>query len=206
MRAFLVTLACLLIWGIAGYLIYAVPDFRTRLVVSTLAIFLVDALGGRWFGFASLGLILVGLLRDPRFVWSGFSPILLACGYAALLFRHAEPGWLGLPLTMAGFFAPLGVFVLLRSRIDPSFTPPFNNYLLFHGLTGLGALLLAFGLQLWLGYRPKPKPTPLPKGAGKLAQVAGNTSVGNAVGNTTAGNIGNVGNTTASKNTSKNTP
>ncbi len=125
-------------------LVFVVSPFPQRLVIACVTVFLVDALGGRWFGYFSLLGLVAGLLNDPGGVWLLMLPLVAGSLWAALFLRHAEPGWLGVPLGIIGFILPLVVLLLLRKRLDPTLELPLQNqYPLLHGLTGGFAVIFS---------------------------------------------------------------
>ena len=133
----------LLVLVSGGLLVYLPLGFPERLIAACVTIFLVDALGGRWFGYLALGVLFVGLLQDPGGTWASMLPLLLGSLYAALLLRHQEPGWLGVPLAVLGAALPLVVLLAVRGRLDPEFDLPLGDrYPLLHALSVTFAALL----------------------------------------------------------------
>lgn len=118
-------------------LVLVIESFPQRLVIACAMVFLVDAFGGRWFGYFSLLGLGTGLLNDPAGTWVLMLPLTLGSLWAALFLRHAEPGWFGVPLGILGFALPAVVMLLVRQRLDPLLELPLGNqYLVFHALTG----------------------------------------------------------------------
>lgn len=121
-----------------------VEPFAQRLVIACAMVLLVDAFGGRWFGYFSLLGLGAGLLNDPSGTWVLMLPLVLGSLWAALFLRHAEPGWFGLPLGIIGFALPAVVMLLVRKRLDPLLALPMESqYLVLHVLTGALAVVLS---------------------------------------------------------------
>jgi hypothetical protein len=132
----------LLVSGVA--LVFVVTPFPQRFVIACAMVFLVDALGGRWFGYFSVLGLASGLFNDPGGVWLLMLPLTVGSLWAALSLRHAEPGWLGVPLGIVGFALPLVVMMVLKSRLDPALELPLGSqYPVFHGLTGAFAVIFS---------------------------------------------------------------
>jgi hypothetical protein len=130
-------LAGLLLLASGTLLVFVVTPFPQRLVIACVTVFLVDALGGRWFGYFSLLGLAGGLFNDPGGVWLLMLPLVAGSLWAALFLRHAEPGWLGVPLGIVGFALPLGVMLVLKDRLDPGLELPLGTqYSVLHVLTG----------------------------------------------------------------------
>jgi hypothetical protein len=125
-------------------LVYVVQPFPQRFVIACAMVFLVDALGGRWFGYFSLLGLVAGLLSDADGSWLLLLPFIVGSLWAGLFLRHAEPGWWGVPLGILGFALPLVVLNVLKARLDPGFQFPFQNqYPLLHVLTGVFAIIFS---------------------------------------------------------------
>jgi hypothetical protein len=138
------TLGSLLVLFSGAILVYLPLGFAERLVVACLTVFLVDAVGGRWFGYTALSVFLVGLLQDPDGSWGRMLPLLLGSGLTALVLRHVEPGWLGVPLAVLGFALPLVALIFVRDRLDPQLTLPLGDrYPLLHVLSVAFASMLS---------------------------------------------------------------
>ncbi len=139
------------------------PAFQVRLLVACLTVFLVDALGGRWFGYTAVPFIAIGLLNDRDGTWILLLPLLIGSFWAGLFLRHVEPGWFGVPLGMIGFLAPLVILVVLRSRVDPAMTLPLKTQfpLYYIGAGGIAILVSSVVLQIVRRSQAKalPKPT-----------------------------------------------
>ena len=134
----------LLLLGLGCAAIFAFPAFPVRLAVACLMVFLVDAFGGRWFGYTAIAFIAVGLLNDPAGTWILVLPLLSGAFWAALFLRHAEPGWFGVPLGMIGFVLPLFVLLFLQQRIDPNFQLPLKGqFTMYYVVSGTVAILLS---------------------------------------------------------------
>lgn len=134
----------LLIAGSGGLLVSMPLPFAQRLIAACLAVFLVDALGGRWFGYAALAIPFVGLFADPGGTWAGMLPLIVGSLLSALVLRHAEPGWLGVPLALGGFVLPLAAILVVRARLDPSLELPLGGrYPQLHALAGGFAILVS---------------------------------------------------------------
>lgn len=135
-------------------LVLVIEPFPQRLVIACAMVFLVDAFGGRWFGYFSLLGLGTGLLNDPSGVWLTMLPLMLGSLWAALFLRHAEPGWFGVPLGILGFALPALVMLLVRQRLDPLLELPLGNqYLAFHGLTG--GLAVVFSTLVTLPFKSR---------------------------------------------------
>jgi hypothetical protein len=148
----------LFLLGVGCAVIYLFPAFPVRLGAACLMVFLVDAFGGRWFGYTAIPFIGVGLLNDAAGNWILVLPLLLGSFWGALFLRHAEPGWFGVPLGMIGFAAPLVGLLVLRGRIDPALQLPLQNqFPLYYMISGAVTILLAsIILQLLRRSRAKP--------------------------------------------------
>lgn len=134
-----------LLIALSGAALVSLPlPFAQRLIALCLAVFLVDALGGRWFGYAALAIPFAGLLSDADGTWAGMLPILVSGLFSALLLRHAEPGWLGVPLALGGFVLPLAVVLFMRERLDPGLELPLGGrYPQLHALAAGFAILVS---------------------------------------------------------------
>ncbi len=140
-------------------LVLVVEAFPQRLVIACAMVFLVDAFGGRWFGYFSLFGLSAGLLNDPSGLWLTMLPLTLGSLWAALFLRHAEPGWFGVPLGILGFALPAVVMLLVRQRLDPLLELPLGNqYLAFHVLTGGFAVVFSTLVALPFKSRPAQRP------------------------------------------------
>jgi hypothetical protein len=126
--------------------------FSYRVILACMIVFFVDKLGGRWFGYASLLVLFAGLYRDPGHTWALVLPLLIGSGLVALVLRHAEPGWIGLLLVIAGFAAPVLVLNLVQIKLDPTFALP-KRYLELHLASGAGAIVLSNLLEMVLRRR-----------------------------------------------------
>ncbi len=135
-------------------LVLVIEPFPLRLVIACAMVFLVDAFGGRWFGYFSLLGLGTGLLNDPSGVWLMMLPLALGSLWAALFLRHTEPGWFGVPLGILGFALPAVVMLLVRQRLDPLLELPLGNqYLAFHALTG--GLTVVFATLVALPFKSR---------------------------------------------------
>ena len=140
-------------------LVLVVEPFPQRLIIACAMVFLVDAFGGRWFGYFSLLGLGAGLLNDPSGTWVLMLPLVLGSLWAALFLRHAEPGWFGVPLGIIGFALPAVVMLLVRSRLDPLLTLPMGSqYLMLHILTGALALVVSTLMALPFKARSTQRP------------------------------------------------
>jgi hypothetical protein len=125
-------------------LVFMVTPFPQRFVIACATVFLVDALGGRWFGYFSLLGLAGGLFNDPSGTWLLMLPLVAGSLWAGLFLRHAEPGWLGVPLGIIGFVLPLGVMLVLRNRLDPGLELPLGSqYPVLHALTGAFSVIFS---------------------------------------------------------------
>ena len=138
-------IAGLVLAGVGLLVMLSPLPFGWRLVLACLTVFMVDALGGRWFGYASLSLLFVGLLNDRSGTWALMLPLVLGSAFAALVMRHVERGWLGVPFAIGAFMLPLLGFLMIRPRIDPGFQLPLkqNDYVLLHLLAVSVAVLVS---------------------------------------------------------------
>lgn len=157
--SFAAWLVGLVLLAVGAALVLVVEPFPQRLVIACAMVFLVDAFGGRWFGYFSLLGLGTGLLNDPSGLWLTMLPLALGSLWAALFLRHAEPGWVGVPLGVIGFALPAVVLLLVRSRLDPLLELPLGNqYLAFHVLTGglavVFSTLVALPFKSRLSQRP----------------------------------------------------
>lgn len=149
----------LVLFAAGAGLLLIVEPFPQRLMIACAMVFLVDALGGRWFGYFGLLGLGAGLLNDPNGTWVLMLPLVLGSLWAALFLRHAEPGWFGVPLSIVGFVLPAVAMLIARSRLDPLLELPLGNqYLLFHGLTGASAVVIATLLALPFKSRQTQRP------------------------------------------------
>jgi hypothetical protein len=156
-----------LLWlGVGCGVIYGVADLPVRLLAACLMVFLVDAFGGRWFGYTAVPFVAVGLLNDPRETWILLLPLLVGSFWAGLFLRHAEPGWFGVPLGMIGYSLPLAGLLTLRGRIDPALQLPLQSqFVLYYLGTGaIGILVSSIVIQI-LRRQSRPKPAKHPKPA-----------------------------------------
>jgi hypothetical protein len=126
--------------------------FSYKVVVACVIVFFVDKLGGRWFGYASLLVLLAGLYRDPGHAWALVLPLLIGSALVALVLRHAEPGWLGVLLVIVGFAAPVLALSIVQIKLDPTFVLP-KRYLELHLASGAGAILVSNLLETVLRRR-----------------------------------------------------
>lgn len=134
----------LMLAALGAAAIFVVTPFPQRFAIACLMIFLVDAFGGRWFSYAAGLLLVVGLLNDPTGHWVQLFPLVVGSLWAALLLRHTEPGFLGVPLSFVGFSLPLVAMVMLRSKLDPNLTLPLGSrFGLYYLLSGAVAILIS---------------------------------------------------------------
>lgn len=126
--------------------------FSYKVVVGCALVFFVDKLGGRWFGYASLLVLFAGLYRDPGHSWALVLPLLIGSSLVALVLRHAEPGWLGVVLVIAGFAAPVLVLSIVQIKLDPTFALP-KRYLELQVASGVGAILFSNLLESLVRWR-----------------------------------------------------
>jgi hypothetical protein len=131
----------LLVVGMAA--LASVAAFPMRLLIACGMVFLVDAIGGRWFGYVSIVGLGAGLIGDTNNTWLTLLPLLVGSAWAALFLRHAEPGWFGVILGIVGWALPAVVMQVLRSRLDPNLNLPSGaQYVALHVGVGAGTLLL----------------------------------------------------------------
>ena len=146
MRSPLVSWVSGLVLSAVGVLVMLAPlPFAWRLVLGCLVVFLIDALGGRWFGYASVALLFVGLLNDRGGAWTLMLPLVAGSVLSALVLRHVERGWLGAPLAVVGFVLPLVGFLVLQPRLDPAFALPLkqNDYVVLHVVAACVAVFVS---------------------------------------------------------------
>ncbi len=137
---------------------YVVTPFPQRFLVACLMVFLVDAFGGRWFSYASGLLLIVGLMNDPTGHWVQLFPLVVGSLWAALLLRHTEPGWLGVPLGLLGFGLPLLAMVVLKSKLDPDLTLPLGSrFAMYYFASGAIAIVLSSIIAWFLKRASQPK-------------------------------------------------
>jgi hypothetical protein len=156
-----------LLWlGVGCGIIYSVSDLPVRLVAACLMVFLVDAFGGRWFGYTAVPFVAVGLLNDPRETWILLLPLVVGSFWAGLFLRHVEPGWFGVPLGLVGFVLPLSGLLALRGRVDPALQLPLQNqFVLYYlGAGAIGILVSSIFIQL-LRRQSRPRAAKRPKPA-----------------------------------------
>jgi hypothetical protein len=147
----------LLVVGVAA--LVSVPAFPMRLLIACATVFLVDAIGGRWFGYFSLLSLGAGIVGDTNNTWLTMLPLLVGSAWAALFLRHAEPGWFGVVLGVVGFALPAVVLHFARSRLDPNLVlPSGTQYLTLHGGVGAGTLLIASLVGFWWRSRQEHAP------------------------------------------------
>ncbi|MFN3265620.1 MAG: hypothetical protein ACK41E_02160 [Deinococcales bacterium] len=156
-----------LLWlGLGCAAIYTFSDLPLRLLLACLMVFLVDAFGGRWFGYTSIPFITVGLLNDPKETWILLLPLIVGSFWAGLFLRHAEPGWLGVPLGIIGFTLPVAALITLRGRVDPMLQLPLQNqFLYFYVGAGIAAIFCSSILIQILRRQARLKPARRPKQA-----------------------------------------
>jgi hypothetical protein len=156
-----------LLWlGVGCVAIFGVADLPIRLLIACLMVFLVDAFGGRWFGYTAVPFLAVGLLNDPRETWILLLPLLIGSFWAGLFLRHAEPGWFGVPLGLIGFALPLAGLLALRGRIDPALQLPLQNqFVLYYLGAGAIAILVSSVFIQILRRQNRPRPAKRPKTA-----------------------------------------
>lgn len=134
----------LFLLGVGCAVIFVFPAFPIRLIAACAMVFLVDAFGGRWFGYTAIPFIGIGLLNDTAGNWILVLPLLVGSFWGALFLRHAEPGWFGVPLGMIGFAAPLAGLLVLQGRIDPALQLPLQNqFPLYYMVSGAATILLS---------------------------------------------------------------
>jgi hypothetical protein len=145
MRSFVVSfLLAAALAAAGGFVAASSAPLEVRLVAAVAAVFLVDAVGGRWFGFASVALLFAGLAQDASGQWVRLLPLLVGSALAALFVRHAEPGWLGAPLVVAAFALPAVAFLVFRPRLDAGFEVPLGTrYLQWHALAAVAGVVAA---------------------------------------------------------------
>jgi hypothetical protein len=156
---------------LSGALVLSLPlSFEIKLVVACLTVFLTDALGGRWFGYASLLMLFVGLVTDRSGQWALMLPLLIGSCIAALLVRHTERSWFGVLLSIAAFMVPAVALGVIRPRFDPALEVPLGSrYVILHGLASSFAILIS-SLLTWQQLSPgrqAVKPTPVRKSSGR---------------------------------------
>ncbi len=159
MRSFVASwLTGLFFLGVGCAALVVFPAFPVRLIVACLMVFLVDAFGGRWFGYAAIPFIGVGLLNDPTGTWVLVLPLLIGAFWAGLFLRHVEPGWFGVPLGLIGFALPLVGLLVLRGRIDPALQLPLRDqFVVYYLAAGAGAIVVSsVVLQVLRRSRVKP--------------------------------------------------
>jgi hypothetical protein len=125
-------------------LVLITPSFPIRFVLACLTVILVDGMGGRWFGYAAIPFMAVGLLNDQQGTWALMLPMTIGSLWAGLFMRHLESNWWGVPLGLIGFMAPLAVITVLRSRIDPGLQLPLGGqFPLLYGITGTAVMVIS---------------------------------------------------------------
>jgi hypothetical protein len=125
-------------------LVLITPSFPIRFVLACLTVILVDGLGGRWFGYAAIPFMAVGLLNDQQGTWVLMLPMIIGSLWAGLFMRHLESNWWGVPLGFLGFMAPLIVMLVLRSRLDPGLQLPLGGqFPLLYGITGAAGMIIS---------------------------------------------------------------
>jgi hypothetical protein len=151
--------------ALSGALLLALPlSFPIKLLVACLTVFLTDAFGGRWFGYASVLVLFVGLSRDPNGQWATMLPLVVGSALAALLVRHSERTWFGVLLSMGAFMLPVGLMQVIRPRFDPALQMPLGSrYVVLHLLASSFAILVS-SLLTWQQLSPTAatRPTPDP--------------------------------------------
>jgi hypothetical protein len=154
--------------ALSGALLLSLPlSFPIKLVIACLAVFLTDALGGRWYGYASVLVLLAGLLRDPSGQWATMLPLVMGSTLAALVVRHSERTWFGVLLAMVAFMLPVVLMQALRVRIDPALQLPLGSrYVVLHLLASSFSILVS-SLLTWQQLSPPAtvKPTSGPTSA-----------------------------------------
>ena len=141
----LIAVLLLISGGAVG--VFAVP-YGERLPVIVFTVFLVDALGGPWLGYAALAAPCLALLNDPSSSWAAVLPLVLASLFVGLLARHQHPSWLGAAFAFGAFLLPLIAFIALQGRLQVGSTSPFNLPL---GETrALGSNALSAGVALFI--------------------------------------------------------
>jgi hypothetical protein len=150
MRSSLVSWLFGLLLLVSGMLlVFLVTPFPQRFVIACATVFLVDALGGRWFGYFSLLGLVGALFNDPGGAWTLMLPLVAGSLWAGLFLRHAEPGWFGVPLGIVGFALPLGVMLVLKNRLDPGLELPLGaQYPVLHVLTGVFSVIFSTLISL----------------------------------------------------------
>jgi hypothetical protein len=155
-----------LVVALSGALLLSLPlSFPIKLVIACLAVFLTDALGGRWYGYASVLVLFVGLLNDPSGQWATMLPLVVGSSLAALVVRHSERTWFGVLLAMVAFMLPVALMQLVRPRFDTTLQMPLGSrYVVLHLLASSFAILVS-SLLTWqqlsppMTSRPTPDPT-----------------------------------------------
>jgi hypothetical protein len=153
-----------LLWlGLGCAAIFTFSGLPLRLFLACATVFLVDAFGGRWFGYTAVPFIAVGLFNDPRETWILLLPLLIGSFWAGLFLRHAEPGWMGVPLGLVGYALPLAGLLALRGRIDPALQLPLQNQFVLYYMAAGGAAILVSSIVIQLIRRQsRPKPARQP--------------------------------------------
>ena len=140
---------------LSGALVLSLPlTIEMKLILACLMVFLTDALGGRWFGYASLLCLFAGLVVDRSGQWALLLPLLIGSCVAALLVRHTERSWFGMLLTLVAFMVPAVALQYLQPRIDPALSLPLGSrYVILHGLASSFAILIS-SLLTWRQLSP----------------------------------------------------
>ncbi len=140
---------------LSGALVLTLPiPFPIKLVVACLTVFLTDALGGRWFGYASVLVLFAGLANDPSGQWATMLPLVAGSTLAALVVRHSERTWFGVLLSMVVFMLPVLVMQTVRPRFDPALQVPLGSrYVVLHMLASSFAILVS-SLLTWQQLSP----------------------------------------------------
>lgn len=148
----------LMLAALGAAAMFVVTPFPQRFAIACLMIFLVDAFGGRWFGYAAGLLLVVGLMNDPTGHWVQLFPLVVGSLWAALLLRHTEPGFLGILLSFIGFALPLVAMVTLRTKLDSNLTLPLGSrFAMYYLLSGAVAIVLSSIFAFFLKRSTQPK-------------------------------------------------
>ncbi len=141
--------------ALSGALLLSLPlSFPLKLVIACLTVFLTDALGGRWYGYASVLVLFAGLLRDPSGQWATMLPLVMGSTLAALVVRHSERTWFGVLFAMVAFMVPVMLMQVIHPRIDPALQLPLGSrYIVLHLLASSFSILVS-SLLTWQQLSP----------------------------------------------------
>lgn len=141
--------------ALSGALVLSLPiSFPIKLVVACLTVFLTDALGGRWFGYASVLVLFAGLSSDASHQWATMLPLVAGSTLAAMVVRHSERTWLGVLLSMVMFMLPVVLMQVIRPRFDPALQMPLGSrYIVLHLLASSFSILVS-SLLTWQQLSP----------------------------------------------------